>query len=258
MTVGSYKSYSSLLRAVPPALLLLIGLNIAFGVVTGVVALAAPDRSVALRQALCVSDSAAGLLWRPWTAVTYAFANGNLLQLVFNMMWLYCFGRLFLISASNRALTVTYLSAAAVGAIVYAVIYPLAVSGSAPSLLMGSSAAVIAVAVAVAVIMPDTGLQLPLFGNVRIKWIAGVVVVIFFIGLTSANAGGDLAHLGGAAAGAAAGFMIRRRIKSSGTARRKCDEYSRLADKVRTAGYESLSAGEKRRFFELSADRRKS
>lgn len=130
-------------------------------------------------------------------------------------------------------------------------------SPSAPSMLMGSSASVIAVAVAVAFIMPDTELMLPLFGNVRIKWITTVVVILFGIGLTSDNAGGNLAHLSGALAGAVAGIIIRRRIKTSCELKGKHDEYRLLADKVMASGYESLSSYEKRRFFELSATTRK-
>lgn len=257
MTAGSSKSIITGAKVQPTALIVLIGLNVALSAVIGAVTLAGPDDPGMLPELLCVRNSVTALLHHPWTAVTYAFANGSLLQLVFNMLWLYCFGRLFLMQAGSRALAGTYLGAAVCGAIAYVTLYPLPAAEDMPSLLMGSSAAVIAVAVAVAVLMPDTELRLPFFGPVRIKWITGIVVVIFCIGLTSYNAGGNLAHLGGAVAGTAAGLIIRARQRTAGFERRKADEYSRLAAKVRTSGYESLSAGEKRRFFELSAIRRK-
>lgn len=120
-------------------------------------------------------------------------------------------------------------------------------------LLMGSSAAVISIAVAVAVMMPDFEINLPLFGPTKIKWIVGFVVIIFFIGLSTPNAGGNLAHLGGVLAGIAGAFIIlskKRRANSKST------EYDRLADKIRRSGFETLSAKERRRFFELSNQRK--
>lgn len=257
MTGGFSKAVTAGIRRQPDMLIALTGLNVALSAVMGIVTLACAEDSEALWNMICVSDSASDLIRHPWTALTYAFANGSLLQFVFNMLWLYCFGHLFLMRASSRALAYTYLGGAVTGAITYAVLYPLVSPNAPASLLMGSSAAVIAVAVAVAVLMPDTELRLPLFGPVRIKWITGIVVVIFCIGLTSTNAGGNLAHLGGAAAGLTAGLAVRTRLNTAGSEKRTADEYSRLAEKVRTAGYESLSAGEKRRFFELSATRRK-
>lgn len=256
MTVGFSKSIASWRQwlSVP---VVIIGINIALSAIIAAVGLLKPDSLGAVCDNVCLSDSAAALLYKPWTAISYAFANGGLLQLVFNMLWLYCFARLLLMQTSGRVLTAIYLGAALAGAIAYVGLYPLVSTSMTPSLLMGSSASVIAVAVAVAFLMPDAELNIPLFGMVKIKWITGVVVILFCIGLTSDNVGGNLAHLGGVVAGAAAGMIIRLRRNAAGNAADTAGEYRYLADKVRIGGYESLSAAEKRRFFELSANRRR-
>lgn len=256
MTAGFSKSIVSWRQwlSVP---VVLIGINIALSAIIAAVGLLKPDSLDAVCGNVCLSDSASALLHKPWTVISYAFVNGGVLQLIFNMLWFYCFARLLLMRTSGQALTAIYLSAALTGAVVYVTLYPLVSPSLSPSILMGSSASVIAVAVAVAFLMPDAELNIPLFGMVKIKWITGIVVILFCIGLTSDNVGGNLAHLGGAAAGAVAGTVIRLRQNSEGHATDTVAEYRHLSDKVRTAGYESLSAVEKRRFFELSANKRR-
>lgn len=254
MTAGFSKSTASwrLWLSVP---IILICLNVVPSAIIAAVGMLKPDSLDTVCDHLCLSDSVTALLHKPWTALSYAFVNGGLLQLTFNMLWLYCFSRLLLMRTSQQALTVIYLSAALAGAAAYVTLYPLVSQSLSPSLLMGSSASVIAVAVTVAFLMPDAELNIPLFGMVKIKWITGAVVILFCIGLTSDNVGGNLAHLGGAVAGAVAGTAIRLRQSNGTHTTDAALEYRRLTDKVRTAGYESLSAIEKRRFFELSANR---
>lgn len=258
MTAGSSKLIIPVANRKQTALLVLIGINIVLSAVIAACGLWFPDILTDVCSYICLSDSPEDIISRPWTIFSYAFTNGGLLQITFNMLWLYCFGRLLLMFVSSHTLSVIYLAAAATGAIVYVTLYPLVGGHHSPSMLMGASASVIAVAVAVAFLMPESKLLIPLFGPVKIKWITGIVIILFCIGLTSENAGGNLAHLGGTLAGTFAGALLRyRHIKALDTPR--CDEeYRQLADKVRTAGYESLSASEKRRFFELSANRRKS
>ena len=256
MTAGFSKSTVQWQRWLSVPVVLIV-INIALSALIAAVGLLKPDSLDAVCANVCLSDSAGVLLHKPWTAISYAFANGGLLQLIFNMLWLYCFARLLLMQTSGRVLTAIYIGAALAGAVAYVGLYPLVAATAAPSILMGSSASVIAVAVAVAFLMPDAELYIPLFGMVKIKWITGIVVVLFCIGLTSDNVGGNLAHLGGVAAGAAAGAMIKYRRHSGDNEADTTTEYRYLADKVRIGGYESLSAAEKRRFFELSANRRR-
>lgn len=231
-----------------PALTTLIAINIGVFVVLAVSNLTS---AVNIADALCLKPSFAELARQPWTLITYAFTQANILQLLFNMLWLFSFGRLLMMVCADRDIALIYVSGAATGGLAF-LIFASAFGSNGYGWLTGSSAAIIAVAVAVAVLMPDRELNLPLLGMIKIKWIVAVVVVIFFIGLSAPNAGGNLAHLGGAAAGAAYALATRRRRKS-GTSD---GEYAALVDKIKRSGYEALSPREKRRFFELSSQSR--
>lgn len=202
-----------------------------------------------LSEWLGLSSSFAYMIRRPWTLISYSVAQFNVLQLIFNMLWLYGFGKLFLMRADDRQLLLLYLAGALAGAFLY-LITDAITDTSSHGLLLGSSAAVIAIAVAVAVIMPDIEIPLPLLGPTKIKWIVGVVVLIFFIGLSTPNAGGNLAHIGGVAAGIVGARIIVYR-KNNIVAR--SNEYNKLADKIKKSGFDSLSPKERRRFFELSS-----
>ena len=67
--------------------------------------------------------------------------------------------------------------------------------------VVGASAAVTAIIVAAATLLPDYTFMLILIGPVKIKWIAAVVVLISLAGINGGNTGGEIAHLGGRAAG---------------------------------------------------------
>ena len=64
------------------------------------------------------------------------------------------------------------------------------------SYLLGASASVLAVTVATAVKEPNFRVRLLFFGDIRLKYIALVMVGMDLLLMTSGNAGGHIAHLG--------------------------------------------------------------
>ena len=66
---------------------------------------------------------------------------------------------------------------------------------------MGASASVLAIVIATAVREPEYRVNLMLFGQIRLKYLALIVIVTDLLFVTSNNAGGHIAHLGGALAG---------------------------------------------------------
>ena len=249
MTVGISKITSVNYRLSyisSPWLTILIALNVAIFMVLAVTSLVT---SAYIADRLSLAPTITGLIKQPWTIITYSFTQANILQLLFNMLWLYSFGRLFTMCRPDHELIFIYFSGAVTGGLVF-LLFSSILGTNASGWLMGSSAAVIAVAVAVAMVMPDKELNLPLLGPTKIKWIVAIVVVIFFIGLSAPNAGGNLAHIGGAAAGAVGGIIIKHRKPTVGS-----NEYDILVEKIKRSGYAALSSREKRRFFELSSRR---
>ena len=59
------------------------------------------------------------LLSRPWTLITYMFTHFNFLHILFNMLILYWFGRIFLQYLTGRQLLTTYLIGGLAGALLY-------------------------------------------------------------------------------------------------------------------------------------------
>ena len=127
------------------------------------------------------------------------FAQYDLLHIVFNMLWLYWFGTMFRMVCTSRQLFVLYIYGGLAGAVLFLAGYntlPL-FHGNHYGSLIGSSAAVIAIVTAVAILMPHFKMHMLFIGAVSVKWIALATIVLVLIGVTGSNAGGEIAHLGG-------------------------------------------------------------
>ena len=140
---------------------------------------------------------------KPWTIITYAFMHSGFFHILFNMIILYFSGQIFLTFFSPKRLLNYYILGAISGALVYMLSYNLfpAFASVGNSYLIGASASVMAVLVGIATQVPNYNVRLVLIGNIKLWWIAA-----FFVGLDIAqiplgNAGGHLAHIGGALIG---------------------------------------------------------
>ena len=156
------------------------------------------------------------------------------------------------------------------------------------SVLLGASGSILAIILATAIRSPNMEIQIVLLGSVKLKYIAIFYVLTSFFGITSSNGGGQLAHLGGALAGYLFVVSLRQgkdftkgisrildfvfnifqprklKVKPNPHRRktpmndadfnvnkaRKMAEIDNILDKIKTSGYESLTAEEKKRLFE--------
>lgn len=144
------------------------------------------------------------LLFQPWSIFSYMFLHEGIFHILFNMLFLYWFGLLIHQNLGSRKLVNLYILGGLFGALFYVIIYNLApyFSNSVDSsLMLGASAGVFAVVVGAATLTPNTTFFLILLGPVRIKYIAIFYVILSFANSIGANAGGELAHLGGALVG---------------------------------------------------------
>ncbi|MFD2720926.1 rhomboid family intramembrane serine protease [Hymenobacter monticola] len=143
------------------------------------------------------------MLRHPWTLLTYAFTHEGFFHILFNMLNLYWFGQLVREYLGDRRLVSLYVLGALAGAAIFLLSYNLvpAFQPAVGTPMVGASAAVTAIIVAGATLLPDYTFMLILIGPVKIKWIAAVVVLISLAGVNGGNPGGEIAHLGGALLG---------------------------------------------------------
>lgn len=152
---------------------------------------------------------------RPWTLFTYMFVHAGVWHLLWNMMALYLFGRIFLNFYSERQFVGTYIIGGLSGAVLYAVAYntfPYFAPIVGVSRLVGASAALMAIVIAAAVRSPQYRINLFLIGSVRLSTLAVAVVFISFLMLSGDNAGGNFAHLGGAFAGWLIAYLLNKGV----------------------------------------------
>jgi membrane associated rhomboid family serine protease len=148
-----------------------------------------------------VPSSLSSLMLRPWTLITYMFVHKDIWHILFNMLWFYWFGMIFLEYLDNRKLVAVYLLGGISGALVYILsfnVFPAFSGEVAESVAIGASASVMAVVIAIAAYVPDYTVQLFLFGKVKIKYLALAIFVFTSVMDFSVNSGGKLAHIGGA------------------------------------------------------------
>jgi membrane associated rhomboid family serine protease len=143
-------------------------------------------------------------IFQPWTLFTYFFVHDDIFHILFNMLFLYWFGSLVHEYLGNKRLINVYILGGIVGGLVYMLAYNL-IPYFRPvldnSLMVGASGAAFAVVVAAATLLPDYTFMLLFLGPVRIKYIALFYIVISIASSVGSNAGGNIAHLGGALIG---------------------------------------------------------
>jgi len=229
------------------------------------------------------------LVQRPWTPITYMFLHERFLHLLFNMLGLYWFGQLFLYHFEGDKMLGVYLMGGLWGAFLYIIAYNfIPVFDSANAILLGASASIFAILVAVAFYDPNREIHLFFIGRFPLKYVAAFYVLLSVIGISSTNAGGNIAHLGGAFWGwfyiyqlrkgkdMGAGLvnlvnkigkffegLFKHKSKMKVTYRKpprddheynrqkhhQQDEINRILDKIAKSGYESLTKKEKELLF---------
>lgn len=193
------------------ALMQLIIINIAIFVILGVLLVFSTLFGFegvfeAIYRQFTIPPRVGDFIMRPWTIITYAFTHSlsGLFHILFNMLILYWFGKLVQEYLGSDKVLSLYVLGALAGGIAYLLAYnlvPYYAAGLNFPGMVGASAAVYAVSVAAATLMPNYTFHLIFLGPVKIKYIVLVYIFISFLGSVGGNAGGNIAHLGGALMG---------------------------------------------------------
>ena len=150
---------------------------------------------------------------RPWTLITYMFLHVDFIHILFNLLWLYWFGTIFVQELGLKKLLSTYLLGGLTGGIFYVIFYnlfPVFEGVRGESIALGASASVMAIVVAVATYQPNRKMQLVLIGPVKIIYIALAMFIFTSLVDFSVNTGGKIAHIGGALTGFLFAYYYRQ------------------------------------------------
>lgn len=231
------------------------------------------------------------LLYKPWTLITYAFMHAGLSHIFWNMLGLYWFGKIITDLLGHSKLISLYFLGSLAAALAFVLIYNVHPDfvGS-HQYLVGASGAVYAIAVGAALIAPDYRFNLLFIGPIKISYIVAAYVFFSLLGTQGDNAGGNYAHLGGAALG----YLYMKQLQNGrdlgryvfavieffeGFFKKKTnmkvshkktssfsksstktavangvnqEEIDAILDKISQSGYESLSKEDKQKLFSAS------
>jgi membrane associated rhomboid family serine protease len=253
-----------------------------------------PETFKTIVDQIVLPSDLSSFLYKPWTLITYFFTHEGFFHLLFNMLFFYWFGRIIYEFLGNNKLINLYVMGGLAGGLMFMLIYnivPYYHNLVQNSQLLGASAGVLAVVVGAATYMPNYTVFLLFLGPVRIKYIAIFYVLLSLFRIDGTNAGGELAHLGGAIIGYLYMVQLRRgndfgqpiikfftfikslfkpspRVKVSYKSKTKKtstdktkpnkeagvsqDEIDAILDKISQGGYESLTKQEKQKLFDAS------
>ena len=241
---------------------------------------------------LALPSSLSTLLTRPWTLFTYMFFHEGFWHLVFNMVGLFFAGRMLSTFFTGRKIWTLYLLGGLTGGLLYILLYNVAPAFAGQvgiSNNRGASAGVMALIIGLAAYTPNMPVRLFFVLEVRLWILAAAFVLLDLASIPRGNAGGHLAHLGGALFGYFWGTRMRqgtdigtwfesladslinlfkskpktklkpvyRSSKPAAQPAQKPGHQARLdeiLDKISKSGYDSLSKEERDFLFKMGQD----
>lgn len=240
-----------------------------------------------IKNYLALPSNSILLLKKPWTFISYMFVHQSFFHLLFNMVWFHLGSKLFLQYFNGKQLISTYILGGISGGLLFVAaynIFPVFSSDVVNSYVIGASASVIAVFIAISTYSPNYRISIPLIGNIQLKHIAITLIVLDILSISPDNPGGHIAHIGGAIFGYLYVLLLKRGMdisvnfynfinffsqnkkqrKSKKVSKRKNDDIYRsekaekqkrintILEKISKSGYDSLSKDEKETLFKES------
>jgi membrane associated rhomboid family serine protease len=228
-----------------------------------------------------LSPNIGTFMTRPWTLITYSFIHSGFFHLLWNMVLLFYAGRMLLNLFPDRILINNYFLGVISGGLIFIGSYALfpVFSGAYPP-MVGASAGVMAVFIFICTYTPNQEIRF-FFINLRLKYLGLAFFFLDVIQIPYGNAGGHLAHIGGAVLGffyarqlgvgrdIGTGFQNlwqaifnRKKLKTVYRAPKNRSAYSSkskdgvhqskidaILDKISKSGYDGLSKEEKDYLF---------
>ena len=157
-----------------------------------------------------LSSSFSELIFKPWTLISYSFLHSGFFHLFFNMYIFLFTSRLFLNLFKSNSLLNVYFLGVIFGGLLFLFSYNFfpAFESSKPYMI-GSSAGVMSLLIFMSTYSPNLEVRLIIF-NVKLLYIGIAFMMLDVIQIPYGNAGGHIAHLGGALLG----FFYANKLKN--------------------------------------------
>ena len=227
-----------------------------------------------IKELLMLPSSTEEVIKKPWSLISYMFIHDNFIHLLFNLIWLHFGGKLFLQYLNQKQLLYTYVLGGLFGGILFIIAFnnlPALIPYSENAKALGASASVLAIFFAIATYIPNFQVSIPFIGFIKLKYIALIYIILDFLNIPNGNAGGHIAHLGGAIFGF---FYVKKFTQKSAKNKKnqflsylknifnfqksknkksyKMKEIDLILEKISKSGYNSLTKIEKELLFKSS------
>tara|TARA_B100000242_G_scaffold135094_1_gene95964 strand:- start:999 stop:1832 length:834 start_codon:yes stop_codon:yes gene_type:complete len=211
---------------------------------------------------------------QPWSIFSFMFIHLNFVHLIFNMLWLYFIGNIFLQWLNEKQLIFIYLLGGISGGLFFVLCYnyiPLLQKNIENTLALGASASIFAIMMAITIYKPDHKIQIPFIQKIKLKNITIFLTIYYIVSLSGGNTGGYLAHIGGGIFS----FIYMKQLNTSKIFKsifknsskfnekdsdyiynqkqnKKNKEIDIILEKISKSGYKSLNKKEKEILFKSS------
>ena len=227
-------------------------------------------------ERLILPSNTSTLIKQPWSIISYMFFHKTFIHLLFNMIWLHFAGKLFLDYFNEKQFFSTYILGGICGGILFILSFnylPAFEIANQNAKAMGASASVLAIMFAISTHIPNYRIQIPFIGMIKIKYLAIALIILDVISIPKGNAGGHIAHIGGALFGYIYAKQLNKGIdisknlyqlinivslknifKKQNKTKKNQTKIDTILEKISKSGYSSLNKQEKEILFNASKE----
>lgn len=227
-------------------------------------------------EKLILPSNTSTLIKQPWSIISYMFFHKTFIHLLFNMIWLHFAGKLFLDYFNEKQFFSTYILGGICGGILFILSFnylPAFEIANQNAKAMGASASVLAIMFAISTHIPNYRIQIPFIGMIKIKYLAIALIILDVISIPKGNAGGHIAHIGGALFGYIYAKQLNKGIdisknlyqlinivslknifKKQNKTKKNQTKIDTILEKISKSGYSSLNKQEKEILFNASKE----
>ena len=250
-----------------------VGIFLTYNILIVMCSLFMLDASPSIEKLILPSNTNT-LIKQPWSIISYMFFHKTFIHLLFNMIWLHFSAKLFLDYFSEKQFLSTYFMGGICGGLLFILSFnylPAFEIVNQNAKAMGASASVLAIMFAISTHIPNYRIQIPFIGMIKIKYLAFALIILDIISIPKGNAGGHIAHIGGALFGYIYIKQLNNGVDISknlyqiinmifamnifgkkNNIKKNQNKIDNILEKISKSGYSSLNKNEKEILFKAS------